>query len=66
MSRFPNWQKPEFDTTGKTRWNWMCQHHQNLIAGAGSDVGAFTYINAKHGVEIGQSAQIRSHFSIYS
>lgn len=66
MNRFPNWHQPEFDATGKTRWNWMCQHHQNLTLGTGSDIGAFTYINAKNGVEIGESAQVGSHCAIYS
>ena len=66
MNRFPNWHQPEFDATGKTPWNWMCQHHQNLSLRVGSDIGAFTYINAKHGVEIGEGAQIGSHCAIYS
>jgi acetyltransferase-like isoleucine patch superfamily enzyme len=30
------------------------------------DIGAFTYINAKYGVEIGENVQIGSHCSIYS
>jgi len=44
----------------------MCQHHENLILGDGTDIGAFTYINAKYGVEIHDSVQIGSHCSIYS
>ncbi len=66
MSRFSDWKTPEFDEKGMTRWNWMCQYHQNLKIGKNSDVGAFSYINAKHGVEIGESVQIGSHCSIYS
>ncbi len=66
MNRFPNWHQPEFDASGKTKWNWMCQHHQNLTLGVGSDIGAFTYINAKHKVEVGANAQIGSHCAIYS
>ena len=31
-----------------------------------SDIGAFSYINARHGVEIGDEVQIGSHCSIYS
>jgi len=34
--------------------------------GYGSDIGAFTYLNAKYGIEIGQAVQIGSHCSIYS
>ncbi|AKM79426.1 MAG: O-acetyltransferase [Candidatus Beckwithbacteria bacterium GW2011_GWB1_47_15] len=66
MSRFNNWQEPEFDARGMTRWQWICQHHQNLKLGEGSDIGAFSYLNAKHGVEIGEEVQIGSHVSIYS
>src|SRR3990172_5255929 len=65
MNRFPNWQKPEFDALGKTKWNWMCQHHQNLSLRVGSDIGAFTNINDKHGVEIGAGAKIGSHTVIF-
>jgi len=66
MSRFTNWQKPEFDKTGKTKWHWVCQHHQNLKIGKNSDIGAFSYINAKNGVEISEEVQIGSHCSIYT
>lgn len=66
MSRFINWQKPEFDKTGMTKWHWMCQHPENLQLGQNCDIGAFTYINAKNGVDIGEEVQIGSHCSIYS
>ena len=65
MSRFNNWQEPEFDARGMTRWQWICQHHQNLKLGEGSDIGAFSYLNAKHGVEIGEEVQIGSHSVIF-
>ncbi len=64
--RFKDWKRPEFDKEGMTRWHWMCQHHENLNLGENTDIGAFTYINAQHGVEIGDDAQIGSHCSIYS
>lgn len=66
MKRFKNWQKPDFDKKGLTKWNWMCQHPENLKLGKGADIGAFTYINAKSGVEIGEDVQVGSHCSIYS
>lgn len=49
-----------------TKWNWVCQYHENLILGYKTDIGAFTYINAKYGVEIQDNVQIGSHCSIYS
>lgn len=64
--RFPEWHYPEFDGKGMTKWNWMCQYQENLKLGNNTDIGAFTYINAKHGVEIQENVQIGSHCSIYS
>ncbi|MBI5159760.1 acyltransferase [Candidatus Micrarchaeota archaeon] len=49
-----------------TRWNWACQHNENLKLEEQTDVGMFTYINAKYGVEIQKNAQVGSHCSIYS
>jgi len=64
--RFKNWKPPKFDKRGMTKWNWMCQYHENLKLGKNTDIGAFTYINAKYGVEIQDNVQIGSHCSIYS
>ena len=49
-----------------TEWNWMCQHHENLYCGSKTDIGAFTYINAKNGVRLGDDVQIGSHCSLYT
>jgi len=38
----------------------------NFELGSQTDIGAFTYINAKNGVLIGDFVQIGSHCSIYS
>jgi len=65
-SRFENWKYPEFDEKGMTKWNWMCQYHENLKLGKNTDIGAFTYINARYGVEIQEDVQIGSHCSVYS
>ena len=64
--RFQNWKQPEFDEAGMTRWNWMCQYHDGLTLGRNTDIGAFTYINAKYQVEIQENVQIGSHCSVYS
>jgi acetyltransferase-like isoleucine patch superfamily enzyme len=65
-NRFTNWQYPEFDERGMTKWNWLCQYRENLELGKDTDIGAFTYINARYGVEIQEDVQIGSHCSIYS
>jgi acetyltransferase-like isoleucine patch superfamily enzyme len=65
-NRFPRWRRPVFDERGMTRWGWMCQHPEKLKLGKYVDIGAFTYINAEHGVEIGELVQVGSHCSIYT
>jgi len=64
--RFKDWKYPEFDSRGMTKWSWICQYRENLTLGDKTDIGAFTYINAKYGVEIQDNVQIGSHCSIYS
>ena len=66
MERFADWEKPEVEHNKLTKWNWMVQHEKNLVIGHKTDIGAFTYINAKHGVVIEDNVQIGSHCSIYS
>ena len=63
---FEEWVYPEFGEDGMTRWNWLCQYHENLRLGKNTDIGAFTYINAKYGVEIQEDVQVGSHCAIYS
>jgi len=65
-NRFPHWKRPTFDENGMTKWGWMCQHPEKLKLGKYADIGAFTYINAKYGVDIGELAQVGSHSSVYS
>jgi len=66
MNRFTHWQRPQFDQNGMTKWQWLCQYQENLNLGENTDIGAFTYINAKFGVLIEADVQIGSHCSIYS
>jgi len=49
-----------------TKYNWIIQHKDNLKLGKYTDIGAFSYINAKYGVVIEDNVQIGSHCSIYS
>jgi len=64
--RFKNWRAPKIVEGKLTKWHWLAQHKENLKLGKNTDIGAFTYINAKYGVEIKDGAQIGSHCSIYS
>jgi acetyltransferase-like isoleucine patch superfamily enzyme len=64
--RFSNWEYPEIEEGKPTKYNWIVQHKDNFHLGYKTDIGAFTYINAKHGVVIEDFVQIGSHCSIYS
>ncbi|MGH9370790.1 MAG: acyltransferase [Vicinamibacterales bacterium] len=64
--RFKTWQAPTIEHGKLTEWNWLVQHPQNLELGQETDIGAFTYINAQHGVVIEDRVQVGSHCSIYS
>lgn len=68
MERFKTkkWKPPLVKHNKLTKWNWMVQNPRGLKLGKNTDIGAFTYINALAGVEIGKEVQIGSHCSIYS
>ena len=65
--RFENWEKPAIeDRKLHHKYYFLVHHKDNLDLGENSDIGAFTYINAKSGVVIEKNVQIGSHCSIYS
>ena len=64
--RFANWKPPVIEEGRPTRYQWMVQHVDRFELGSLTDIGAFTYINAKFGVRIESHVQIGSHCAIYS
>lgn len=64
--RFKNWKKPIIKEGKLTKYNWLVQGTEGFSLGDKTDVGAFTYIQAKYGVVIEDDVQIGSHCSIYS
>jgi acetyltransferase-like isoleucine patch superfamily enzyme len=64
--RFDDWQYPEIEEGKPTKCNWVVQHVDGLKLGYKTDIGAFSYINAKYGVIVEDLVQIGSHCSIYS
>ncbi len=64
--RFKDWEYPSIEDGKLTRYNWVVQNLEGFILHKNTDIGAFTYINAKFGVTINESVQIGSHCSIYS
>jgi len=66
QNRFANWKYPDIEEGKMTKYNWIVQNKDGLKLGFATDIGAFSYINAKYGVEIEDEVQIGSHCSIYS
>lgn len=64
--RFESWQYPEIKEGKLTKYNWVVQNKSGFQLGFQTDIGAFSYINAKNGVIIEDEVQIGSHCSIYS
>ena len=64
--RFSKWKMPVVKEGVPTKYNWVVQNKKGLKLGHQTDIGAFTYINAKNGVTIEAEVQIGSHCSIYS
>ena len=60
------WKKPVVEHNKLTKYHYLVQYPENLKLGHGFDIGYFTYINSKFGVEIQDDVQIGSHCSIYS
>jgi acetyltransferase-like isoleucine patch superfamily enzyme len=65
-SRFDDWEYPLIEEGRPTKYHWVVQHSKNFTLGFKTDIGAFTYINALHGVVIEDFVQIGSHCSVYS
>jgi acetyltransferase-like isoleucine patch superfamily enzyme len=65
-NRFKQWSYPVIREGKTTKYHWMVQHKAGLHLGYKTDIGAFTYINAKNGVIIEDLVQIGSHCSVYS
>jgi acetyltransferase-like isoleucine patch superfamily enzyme len=64
--RFRDWKSPHIENGKLTEYQWLVQYSENLKLGDYTDIGAFSYINAKCGVTIEEGVQIGSHTSIYS
>jgi acetyltransferase-like isoleucine patch superfamily enzyme len=66
VNRFSDWKYPEIKDGEPTNYNWVVQNLEGFILGSETDIGAFSYINALHGVIVEDDVQIGSHCSIYS
>ena len=66
IDRFAGWKPPQIADGQLTEYNWLVQNKAGLKLGHRTDIGAFTYINAKAGVTIEDEVQIGAHCAIYS
>jgi len=64
--RFTDWEHPAIQEGQLTRYHWLVRHTEHFRLGKYTDIGAFSYINALHGVTIEDFVQVGSHCSIYS
>ena len=64
--RFDAWSPPSIEDGKPTKYNWIVQNSEKFALGYKTDIGAFTYINAAHGVVLEDYVQVGSHCSIYS
>jgi acetyltransferase-like isoleucine patch superfamily enzyme len=65
--RFNDWKPPVIENRKiHPKYHFLVHHKDNLELEDKTDIGAFTYINAKHGVVIEKNVQIGSHCSLYS
>ncbi|CAA6816172.1 MAG: O-acetyltransferase [uncultured Sulfurovum sp.] len=64
--RFNDWKFPEVKDGIMTKYNWIVQHIDGFELGYKTDIGAFSYINAKYGVVLEDYVQVGSHCSLYS
>jgi acetyltransferase-like isoleucine patch superfamily enzyme len=66
VDRFRDWKPPNIEDGKMTEYGWIVKNIQGLCLGYKTDIGAFSYINAKKGIIIEDYVQIGSHCSIYS
>ena len=64
--RFENWSRPDIKDGELTKWHWKVIGVDGFELGDKTDIGAFTLINAKYGVDIEDEVQIGAHCAIYS
>lgn len=64
--RFDDWKYPDIEDGKLTKYGWIVQHADKFTLGYKTDIGAFSYINAKYSVTIEDHVQIGSHCSLYS
>ena len=60
------WIRPTYDENGMTQWYWRVINHENFLLGNKVEIGSFTVIDAKHGIEIQDNVKIGWNCTIMS
>jgi acetyltransferase-like isoleucine patch superfamily enzyme len=66
MIKTNNWKLPIIKHGKFTKYNYIVQYPEKLKLGKNFDIGTFSYINCRYGIQIEDNVQIGSHCSIYS
>lgn len=53
-----SWKEPKFDEMGMTQWGWRVSHREKFKLGKHVEVGSFTMIDAREGVEIEDDVKV--------
>lgn len=64
--RFKNWKNPIIKHGKFTKWFWVVYYPETFYLGKYTDIGIFTFINAKFGITINDFVEIGSHCVLYS
>ena len=65
-NRFQEWCAPEIKHGVPTKYGWIVSHPEGLILGFGADIGAFCYLQAEAGIDIGKYVQFGGGCKVYS
>lgn len=65
-ARTAGWERPVIVHGEPTKWLWVVWYPEGLTLGARVDIGAYTYIQARQGVILGDDVQVGAHCAIYS
>ena len=60
------WEKRKIEHGKLTKWNWLVHFPEKLTLGQNTDIGAFSFIDARNGVEIEDDVLIGGGCFIYS
>lgn len=64
--RFSQWKQPRIVHGKPTKWQWLVLYPEGLTLRRDTDIGAYTLLVAKYGIDIAEGVQIGSHCSLYS